>query len=1007
MKLFKPVVFIMVFLLIATGVSAQQVEHVQVRKKARQAFTDGNWKNAYDLYRRLCLEIENDPKLVGGDLTQVYHSLQRLNRMNELDDLREKIILKHGRNWRLLQEAAKSFGYNPHWGFLVAGKFERGHHRGGGQYANVIRRDRVRALQLMAQAMPYAAAEPDPAQVAGFYLAFAGMLQQYGGYQQAWRLQYLTDLSQLPDHEAGYGYRYYPGTRGAPVDAQGEPVFHQVPPSFESARSDGERWRWLLNQAAATDARTADQAKYIFAVFLHQQFGVQTMANYGRYFPWGRPIGEEETQKPESGPYDVHTLADTETIAKLATGIRRFDLPDEFNYIKRFKELADRSGGSHRGNALDTLARIYENRRLYDQAVTFWKQYEFYNKSRARRQIDQILNNWGMFEPLDTQPAGRIPTVEYRFRNGSRVHFTAYRVKIEKLLRDTKAYIRSNPSRLDWNKINFNRIGWRLIHQNETRYIGPKAANWKLDLKPDERHWDRRVTVKMPAALKTAGAYLLIARLQNGNTSRIIIWINDTVIVKKPLKQQTFYYVADAASGKPLSGVNLEFFGYDQKRVKNTKRYRILTRSFSRRSDNDGGVILDAGELSSTYNWLVTARTPRGRLAFLGFSSIWYSRYYDAEYNQTKTLFITDRPVYRPGHIVKFKAWLRQTKYDQEDQSRFAGHRVSVYLRNPKNETIYSQTLTADAYGGVSGQVELPEDAALGIYSLSHGMGTTRGGHTFRVEEYKKPEFEVKIEAPVEPVMLGEKIPVKISAKYYFGAPVTEARVNYKVLRTEYDSRWYPVFYWDWFYGPGYWWYGYDYPWYPGWQSWGCRRPIWTWWPRISQRQPEIVAEGSAKIGPEGTLKIEIDTRLAQLIHGDRDHRYTISAEVRDQSRRTIVGQGEVLVARRPFKVYAWVDRGHYRVGDTVSAGFQARTLDSKPVKGRGILKLWRITYKKDKPRETEVQKWRLDTDDRGQAKIQIQASRPGQYRLSLAITDARDHTIEGGYIFTVRGGRR
>ena len=68
------------------------------------------------------------------------------------------------------------------------------------------------------------------------------------------------------------------------------------------------------------------------------------------------------------------------------------------------------------------------------------------------------------------------------------------------------------------------------------------------------------------------------------------------------------------------------------------------------------------------------------------------------------------------------------------------------------------------------------------------------------------------------------------------------------------------------------------------------------------------------------------------------------------------------------------------------------------------MLKLWRITYKKGQSRETEVQKWRLDTDAQGQAKLQIQASRPGQYRLSLAVTDTKDHTIEGGYIFTVRG---
>ena len=73
---------------------------------------------------------------------------------------------------------------------------------------------------------------------------------------------------------------------------------------------------------------------------------------------------------------------------------------------------------------------------------------------------------------------------------------------------------------------------------------------------------------------------------------------------------------------------------------------------------------------------------------------------------------------------------------------------------------------------------------------------------------------------------------------------MTEASVTYKVLRTAYDSRWYPSFYWDWFYGPGYWWYAYDYPWYPGWETWGCRKPLWEWWPRGQTRQPEVVAEG-------------------------------------------------------------------------------------------------------------------------------------------------------------------
>jgi len=165
-----------------------------------------------------------------------------------------------------------------------------------------------------------------------------------------------------------------------------------------------------------------------------------------------------------------------------------------------------------------------------------------------------------------------------------------------------------------------------------------------------------------------------------------------------------------------------------------------------------------------------------------------------------------------------------------------------------------------------------------------------------------------------------------------------------------------------------------------------------------------VVAENEVKVDKDGKVKIEIDTALAKAIHGDRDHKYSITAEVTDKSRRTIVGTGDILVSRRPFKVYAWVGRGHYRKGDVIEASFQARRLDAKGVKGTGVLKLQRITYPKGKPFETTVQQWKLDTDEDGKASIQLKADRPGQYRLSYTVTDAKKHKIEGGYVFVIWG---
>ncbi len=62
--------------------------------------------------------------------------------------------------------------------------------------------------------------------------------------------------------------------------------------------------------------------------------------------------------------------------------------------------------------------------------------------------------------------------------------------------------------------------------------------------------------------------------------------------------------------------------------------------------------------------------------------------------------------------------------------------------------------------------------------------------------------------------------------------------------------------------------------------------------------------------------KMTIDTLVAKRLHGNSDHRYEIVAEVTDLSRRTIVGQGRVLAARSPFKVYTWMDRGFYQTKD-------------------------------------------------------------------------------------------
>ncbi|HEX3313697.1 MAG TPA: MG2 domain-containing protein, partial [Gemmataceae bacterium] len=801
-----------------------------------------------------------------------------------------------------------------------------------------------------------------------------------------------------------------------PVDADGKPIYYSVPKSYADAPNDGERWRWNLQEAAELQPHRLGEVEMIFGNFLWNQFGVQTMT-YGFF-------GEGADDK--TGTFALATLKDTETIARLATGIKRFKMPDEQNPLVVFKRVADRDKNIQAEQALTNLATDAENRRQYVKAAEIWqraiKEYGPGQNNYRQDRLNQIVNNWGRFEPLTgMQPNRKGATVDFRFRNGNKVSLEAFAIDVPKLLGDVKTYLTGHNGVIDWNQVQVQNIGHRLVELNQQQYITGKVANWDLDLTPRPDHVDDRITINTP--MQTPGAYLVTAKMAGGNLSRVIVWVTDSVLLKKTLDNRSYYFVADAVTGLPTANAKVDFFGWRQVPVvPNQNQWKVLTEQFTMTADKDGQVFVDGSkfkldqQFGNQYQWLITARKPdaKGKVdarsmtgfAYLGFTNVWIQKQHDPEYEATRVFAITDRPVYRPDQPVQFKFWVRHSKYDMKDTSTFAGQTFTMTLQNPKGEKVLQKQFVADEYGGFAGEYFLPRSAPLGQYNmvLDNNQGWQQGGNTFRVEEYKKPEFEVKVDAPTEPVKLGDKITATVDSRYYFGAPVVNAMVKVKVMRSPHSATWFPKARWDWFYSTGYWWFAPDYAWYPGFSEWGCFRPTPNWWHQPAP-QPELVLENTMPVGPDGKVQIEIDTQIAKELHGNQDHEYTVTAEVTDDSRRTIVGTGSVLVARKPFKVYTWLDRGYYRTGDTIVANFQAQTLDRKPVQGAGTLTMYGITYNaKHEPVETVVERWPLSTNVEGTARQQIKAAKPGQYRLSYKVTDTKQNTIEGAQVVLIRG---
>lgn len=152
----------------------------------------------------------------------------------------------------------------------------------------------------------------------------------------------------------------------------------------------------------------------------------------------------------------------------------------------------------------------------------------------------------------------------------------------------------------------------------------------------------------------------------------------------------------------------------------------------------------------------------------------------------------TDRPIYRPGQEISFKVALRQDN-DARYSLPEAGTPVTIQVQDARNNVIYETTLNTNSFGTVNGSFSTSKEAMTGTYSLLAEIEGVSDDTTFKVEDYRKPEFQVSI-TPLQPEKRGryiseERIQLKVNVAYYFGEPL--AGVNLEIKAFE-DSG-YPI----------------------------------------------------------------------------------------------------------------------------------------------------------------------------------------------------------------------
>jgi len=1045
---------------VTLSVLAQAPRPGELVKQADKLFEEKHYKEAADAYEK-ALAAGPTPKQLEHGFDRLIACRLRLSLFDEALEAAETYVTRtaHTPQEARAERLAGNLYLNiPHWGTRAGGKFHRAQWIQGIQVRS-WRYDKEHALRHLERArelyrhyeegladgkrlIPKARREAWHNERIECIFELAGGAARFTIYENEWyywyswwgeRDEFLAQTAGEEDFDEYHSDWQLRRKRpiGLRLDADGKPIFPTKPGEYSPDLGDEQKILYLLDEARGLDrtkeGRYTALSYYRQAMLARARFGMDRLNGYaGLYYSGGRRPLQEELED-----YNPWELKDDEALVLAGGRITRVELPDEFNVLKLLRVVAgDYPGSGYAPQSRYAAGLYYQTRQQYVEALA---QYDKLKNAfpkdpwagSANSQIHRILAAQVRISQMGVQLPGLPAEVQVSYRNTGKVWFVAREIDVKGFLEELRANVidRDRKRSYIWSLRSWHnyfmdpgnqrdRDHW--IHQAAAKHVGREIKRWTAEVEDDGSHRYAHVTLQAPITRR--GAYMVYAYLKEPpaqdaqktgtqllglGSSRAVMVLTDLAIVEKKVEPGNLYYVADARSGAPVAGAEvsvLEVWSTHDRKLKRHFQHKKLT---DLKADRQGMVVFErpTDHPRGSLHLLVSAG--EGRLAWSGMS--YWTRYRPSAMRDGLFAYvITDRPVYRPEQKVQFKVWLRHMRDGNLENA--PGRSVHITIHDPRGNKVHDYTGRTDQFGGLDGYFTLGEEPTLGVYNLTVRSIRHAGGGTFRVEEYKKPEFEVSVEPAKTHMKLGEKVTALIRADYYFGAPVTDATVSYKVFREEYTHTHYPPGRWDWLYGSGYGYGWYAREWFPWWgRMRSCWAPPGWWWGWYGYPAPtpvrELVMEAEQPIGDDGTVTVEIDTAPALRDHPDRDHRYVIEAEVRDASRRTITGEGAVKVTRQAYYAFIHSDRGYYRPGEEMQITVRCLTPGNKPVETEGVVTVSRVVFGgPDNARieETELKRWKAKTDGRGLLTFRLRHERSDQLKFKFEAPDQWGGTVEG-----------
>ncbi|PYJ62538.1 MAG: hypothetical protein DME24_03570 [Verrucomicrobia bacterium] len=476
------------------------------------------------------------------------------------------------------------------------------------------------------------------------------------------------------------------------------------------------------------------------------------------------------------------------------------------------------------------------------------------------------------------------PTLEVRYRNVTNIYFRA-------VAYDWNIFLQKNHSRPE------------SLNETERKELLAKQATleWSANLPATPDYKERTEALPEPDQLKS-GFYFLVAshKPDFSETDNQItftdIWVSDLALVLRRRDGQIEGFVLEANSGEPVAGAEVMAWRLDNQG--NRVPHPALT-------TDENGFFTFKGNQGQSY--LFRARHNGRELG----SQQEYSAYdYERQRTYNQTIFFTDRAIYRPGQTIQYKGICLRVDHEKDNYEVLAGRELTVVFADPNNKEIARQTHRCNDYGSFSGSFTAPRDRLMGTMRIYVTQGST-GQANVNVEEYKRPKFQVALDAPKTATKLNDKVSLTGHAISYTGAAIDGAKVKYRVAR---EVRW------------PYWW-----GWYDSWR-------------RRSIPASQEIAHGAVATDTGGSFKIEFVARPDPKVSekDEASFSFSIYADVTDTAGETRSAQRSINVGFTALQ--ATLSAGDWQTEDKpVEAGITTTTLDGEPQVAEGSVRIYRL----------------------------------------------------------------